>query len=170
MKKILLTVFGLLCLISAQGQTTPYQQDVTTIDNIMYAIYDVISGSADEPRDWERFHYLFAKDAKLIPTGKNPADSTIVYRYWSPEDYQKMFTANRTSFFERELHRETQAFGNIVHVFSTYETKTEKNGPVVNRGINSFQIFKGKDRYYIMNIFWSAESDGYTLPEKYLDQ
>lgn len=70
--------------------------------------------------------------------------------------------------FERELSRKEDAFGTVVHVFSTYETKEKKEGPITNRGINSIQLFKDKDRYYIVNIFWCAESLGFTLPEKYL--
>lgn len=151
----------------ALAQTNDYTEDVASVDAIMAAIYDVISGDADTQRDWARFHYLFAKDAKLIPTGKSQ-DGSVNYRYWTPKEYQEMFTANRTAFFERELYRKTEAYGNIVHVFSTYETLTTPNGEVTNRGINSFQLLKGKDRYFIMNIFWSSENDGYPLPEKYL--
>ena len=80
-----------------------------------------------------------------------------------------MFIANRTSFYEQELNRVTEEYGNIVHVFSTYETKQEKDGKVTNRGINSFQLLKGKERYHIMNILWSAENDGFPLPQKYFD-
>jgi hypothetical protein len=87
----------------------------------------------------------------------------------SPEDYVTMFTTRiTTGFFEWELHRVTEEYGTIVHVFSTYETKEKKDGPVTNRGINSIQLIKQNDRYAIMNIFWCPESAGYALPEKYL--
>jgi len=49
-------------------------------------------------------------------------------------------------------------------VFSTYETRETKNGPITNRGINSIQLFNDQNRYYIMNVFWCAESLGFTLP------
>jgi hypothetical protein len=75
-----------------------------------------------------------------------------------------------TGFFERELSRQVEEYGTIAHVFSTYETKDTKNGPVTNRGINSIQLFKDKDRYYIVTIFWCAESMGLSLPSKYLKQ
>jgi len=165
MKKIVFTLLGLV--LFANTSNAQYDNDVKTVDAIMSAVYDVISGTADEPRNWDRFHYLFTEDAKLIPTGKQE-DGTVSYRYWTPKQYEEMFTANRSAFFERELLRKTEAYGLIVHVFSTYETKLEKDGPVTNRGINSFQLLKGNDRYYIMNIFWSAESDGFPLPDKYI--
>jgi hypothetical protein len=61
-----------------------------------------------------------------------------------------------------------ESYGAIVHVFSTYETKEKKDGPVTNRGINSIQLFFNGDRYFVTTIFWSAESMGFPLPEKYL--
>lgn len=169
MKKLTILYACFLFPLFSQGQQEKYSQDVTSIDAIIHAIYDVISGPADQPRDWERFRFLFADDAKLIPTKKQD-NGQVTYRYWSPGDYVKMFTANRTAFFERELNRVTEEYGNIVHVFSTYETKTDPGGPVTNRGINSFQLLKDDDRYYIMTIFWSAESDGFELPGKYLQK
>ncbi len=167
MKRILSTWALIILVTAAAAQSKDYTTDVKSVDAIMKAIYDVISGDAATKRDWVRFHNLFASDAKLIPTSKSQ-DGTIGSRYWTPQEYEEMFTANRTAFFERELYRKTEAYGNIVHVLSTYETKNEIDGDVTNRGINSFQILKGKDRYYIMSIFWSAENDGYPLPDKYL--
>ena len=166
--KRFLSVFCLTIItFYSSAQNAEYTTDAKSIDNIIAAIYDVISGDEGTARDWERFHNLFTKDAKLIPTGKSE-DGSTTYRYWTPKAYQEMFVANRSAFFERELFRKTEAYGNIVHVFSTYETLDALDGEVTNRGINSFQILKAKDRYYIMNIFWSAENDGFPLPANYL--
>ena len=43
-----------------------YTKDVSTERGIITALYDVISGESGEVRDWERFRYLFGKDALLI--------------------------------------------------------------------------------------------------------
>ena len=144
-----------------------YSQDVKSVDAIMDALYEVISGEAGAPRDWDRFKNLFTSDARLIPTGKNK-EGKFNYRTLTPDDYVQMFTTRvTTGFYERELHSATEAYGTIVHVFSTYETKEKKDGPVTNRGINSIQLFFDGNRYYVMNVFWCAESLGFNLPEKY---
>lgn len=141
-----------------------YAKDVSSVDNIIAALYNVICGAPGEPRDWERFKYLFGKDAKLIPTGKNP-NGGYQYRTMTPEEYITMFSTRiKTGFFEKELKRETVSFGTVVHAFSTYETRETENGPSTNRGINSIQLFKDQDRYYIVNVFWCAENMGFTLP------
>ena len=142
-----------------------YAKDVSSVDNIIAALYNVICGAPGEPRDWERFKYLFGKDAKLIPTGKDAAGKYL-YRTMTPEEYITMFSTRiKTGFFEKELKRETVSFGTVYHAFSTYETRETENGPSTNRGINSIQLFKDQDRFYIVNIFWCAESMGFTLPD-----
>ena len=171
MKHFLITTVLLICMSSltfAQTPTTPvndkYTKDVTTEAAIISALYEVISGEPGEARDWERFKYLFAKDAFLIPTNKSNA-GVFGYRKMTPDEYINFFSTRiKTGFFEKELKHELVSFGTIAHVFSTYETKETKNGPVTNRGINSIQLFKDQNRYYIMNIFWCAESLGFTLP------
>jgi hypothetical protein len=151
-----------------QVKAQKYEQDVKSIDAIIHALYESISGEAGEKRDWERFKYLFAADAQLIPTSKN-ADGNILYRTMTPEAYIEMFSTRiNTGFFEWELHRVTDEYSSIAHVFSTYITKQSKDGPITNRGINSIQLLKDNERYYIMTIFWAAENLGVPLPEKYL--
>jgi hypothetical protein len=168
MKK--LTALFILSMGSFIGfsQNKDYSKDVKSIDATIAALYDVITGEPGANRDWDRFRNLFATDARLIPTRKNDAGE-LIPKPLSPEEYIQLFSSRiSTGFYERELHRKTEEYGTLVHVFSTYETKEKKEGPVTNRGINSIQLFKGKDRYYIVNIFWCAESMGFVLPEKYL--
>lgn len=158
----------MLFILPAGLQAQNYSSDVQSVDNIIAALYHVICGEPGETRDWNRFKYLFAPDAKLIPTIKNQ-DGKNAYRALTPDEYVQLFSSRiPTGFFERELHRVTEQFGTVTHAFSSYETRERKDGPVTNRGINSIQLFYDGSRYYIMNVFWCAESMGYTLPEKYL--
>ena len=167
MKKI---VFAFLLLPLVSVAQTDYSKDVKSVDAIIGALYDVISGEAGASRDWNRFKNLFTADAKLIPTRKSD-DGKLIYRVITPDEYVQMFTSRiATGFFEHELHRNAEDFGTIVHAFSTYETKEKKDGPVTNRGINSIQLFYDGTRYYVMNVFWCAESMGFTLPEKYVSK
>lgn len=75
--------------------------DVASVDAIMKAVYDVISGDAGKTRDWDRFRSLFHKDARLIPTGKNAQTGVVGARAMSPEDYvtrtQDVFAKTRLS-------------------------------------------------------------------------
>jgi len=145
--------------------------DVASIDAIMKAVYDVISGDAGQKRDWDRMRSLFHKDARMIPTGKNAQTGVVRASALSPEDYIKRnepFFA-KEGFFEREMARRTDQYGNIAHVFSTYEAfhSLSDKTPFM-RGINSFQLLNDGKRWWVMTIFWQAETPENPIPKTYL--
>ncbi len=55
----------------APAAPAPNPADVASVDAIVAALYDVISGPAGQARDWDRFRSLFHPSARLIPAGKN---------------------------------------------------------------------------------------------------
>ena len=145
--------------------------DVSSIDAIIKSVYDVISGEAGQKRDWNRFRSLFHRDARLIPTGKNPNTGLTGARAVTPEEYIKRSEPfmEKEGFFEREKARRTEIFGNIAHVFSTYESfhKASDKKPFM-RGINSIQLLNDGKRWWVMTIYWQAETSEIQLPKKYL--
>lgn len=146
-------------------------KDVGSLDGIMKAVYDVISGDAGQKRDWDRFRSLFHKDAKLIPMGKNPQTGVIAARYLTPDDYVTRSgpILERDGFHERELARHVDIYGNIAQVFSTYHAfrKKDDKTPFL-RGINSFQLLNDGTRWWVINIYWQAETPDNPIPKKYL--
>lgn len=146
--------------------------DVESVDALIAAVYDVISGPAGEKRDWDRFRSLFRTEAKLINTGVAPSGE-VRLRYSSVEEYiaQSGAFLEERGFFERELYRVQEEFGNIVHLFSTYDSRWKKDDPEpFARGINSFQLVHDGSRWWVVNIFWQGESPNASIPEKYLPQ
>lgn len=144
--------------------------DVASIDAIIGALYDVISGPAGEARDWDRLRSLFLPGARLLPTGRREAGD-FVYFSWSVEDYIEGVgpSLEQSGFFEREVARVTEEFGSIAHAFSTYESRrrTDDEEPF-QRGINSIQLMNDGERWWIVNILWRGESPGLRIPERYL--
>ena len=144
--------------------------DVGSMDAILTAVYDVISGPAGKKRDWDRMRSLFIPGARLIPTGPRPG-SAYGSRVLTVEDYVTRGTAlfEKEGFFEKEIARKTEAFGQIAHVFSTYEARHSPDDakPFI-RGINSIQLMNDGKRWWIVTIFWQAEDVQNPLPEKYL--
>lgn len=74
----------------------------------------------------------------------------------------------KEGFFEKEIARRTESFGQIAHVFSTYEARhsPDDEKPFL-RGINSIQLMSDGKRWWIVTIFWQAEDEKNPLPEKY---
>ena len=157
--------------------TTPVQTappaanpaDVATMDSIIAALYDVISGPPGT-RNWDRFRSLFAPGARLVPTGRRPTGE-FVSRSLTPEDYAQRNSAfmEKNGFFERELARRTERFGSIAQLFSTYESRHAKDDEKpFARGINSIQLMNDGKRWWIVTVFWQAEDDKNPLPAEYL--
>ena len=140
--------------------------DVESIDAIMRAVYDVISGPAGQPRDWNRFRSLMAPGARLIPTGKR-ADGAGVLRVWTAEEYiaNAGVQLERSGFFEREIGRKMERYGNVVHLMSAYDSKRALSDPApFARGVYSFQLFFAGTRWWVVTIYWEAETPGNPIP------
>jgi hypothetical protein len=146
--------------------------DVASIDSIVAALYDVISGPAGKKRDWDRMRSLFIPGARLIPTGKRQSGE-VASRVLTVEDYISGSTKalEEGGFFEREIARRTETFGSIAHVFSTYDSRRKADdAKPFARGINSIQLMNDGKRWWIVTIFWQGEGPDNPLPEKYLSK
>ena len=171
LRNTLIVVACLFTLLApAQEATTNYTAKVKTLDDTLETLYAVISGEKGEARDWELFNFLFHPDAQLIPTVKNE-EGKYVARYMSPEDYVETSGAwlVENGFFEKEIHRKVDVFGNITQVFSTYESfKSEKDAAPFMRGINSIQLLNDGHRWWVINIYWTQETEENPIPSEYL--
>lgn len=143
--------------------------DVASIDAIVAAVYEVVSGPAGG-RDWDRMRSLFAPDAKMAAIGARQAGG-FGMRSMTVEDYiarnSKFFSEQ--GFFESELARTTEHFGQLAHVFSTYQAKrAPSDAKPFMRGVNSIQLYHDGSRWYVTSLVWRAEDDKLSLPERYL--
>lgn len=157
----------------ATTDTTPPRAnpaDVASADAIIAALYDVISGPAGQPRDWNRFRSLFAPGARLIPS-RRPQGAPPRPFAMTPDEYAQRAAPGLTNngFFEREIGRSMDRFGSIAQVFSAYESKRSSSDPKpFARGINSIQLFDDGTRWYVVTVFWDSERPDNQIPEKYL--
>jgi len=166
MKSILL-LFIISTILTANPND--YSKDVESLDSIIEALYDVISGEKGETRDWERFLYLFHKSGTLRSVGKTK-EGKVDTRAMTPKEYVKRaepFLVGN-GFFEREIGRRTEQYRYITHIFSTYDSRNSANdSKPFSRGINSIQLMHDNDRWWIISILWNGETKEERLPQKY---
>jgi hypothetical protein len=148
----------------------PYAAKVSTLDKTIKTLYEVISGDAGVKRDWNLFKYLFTENAHLIPT-RMSEDGKPILTFLTPADYVdragKWLEEN--GFFEVELSRETDTYGSMTQIYSSYASyRTSKDQEPFARGINSIQLMNDGKRWWIVNIYWVSESDDNPIPKKYL--
>jgi hypothetical protein len=146
--------------------------DVKSPAAIVGAVYDVISVAKKDSIDWDRFRSLFLPEARLIPTSRADGGRAgywaIAVEEWVKSSKSQMQQRLEAGYLEREVHTVTERFGDIAHVFSTYEAiRTAKGPEPVDRGINSFQLWHDGDRWWIMSLMWHEEWEDAPLPERY---
>jgi hypothetical protein len=145
----------------------PRAEDVGSIDGMIKAFYEVISGPAGQPRQWSRDRSLYIADIRFVSMSEDKAGHprANVVRHPQYVDESNAILL-KDGFYESEIHRVTQKFGNIAHVFSTYESRFKADGPVIARGINSIELFYDGKRWWIASAVWDDERpDNPILPE-----
>ena len=156
---------------AATPQPAAKPADVASPDAILAATYDVISGPAGQQRDWDRFRSLFVPGARLIPVVARKTGSGYDTRIITPDEYAKFADAyfQKNGFAEREIARKAERYGNIMQIFSTYESRHDaKDAQPFARGINSFQLFYDGARWWVVTIYWLEETPDNPLPKEFL--
>ena len=145
----------------------PKPDDVKSIDSILAAVYNVISGPAGE-RDWNRFRSLFLPGATLTSAGKD-REGNIHVRPLTVEGYVTGaggYSAQH-GFFESPIVSRLQKFGNVAQVFCSYESRGAAGDAPFARGINSFQLAYDGKRWWIVSILWDEERPDNPLPKDF---
>jgi len=163
-----LTTVLLLCAAAWAQQSGARPQDVATIDGVVAAYYDVVTGPAGQPRDWARDRNLYIPGVKFVAMSEK--DGKPVAQVMTHEQYVQRVNdwLVKNGFVEKEIHREVRHFGNMAHVWSTYESRQKADGPVIARGINSLELYWDGTRWWVAAAVWDEERNGNPIPKEYL--
>lgn len=151
---------------------TARPEDVETIDGIVKAYYDVISGPAGQARQWDRDHTLYTPDVRFIEF-REGKDGSITSKSMTHQEFVDATDAQLggRAFYEREVHRILHRFGNVAHVFSTAEQTTAPGGPPIGHSIDSLELFWDGKRWWIAGAnIWPGDKPGRPLTEEFLSK
>lgn len=145
-------------------ETPVRADDVRTIDGIMAAFYEIVSGPAGQPRDWSRDSTLYMPGVRFV--AMHERDGRPVARVMDHEAFARSSdtTIVPGGFYEQEIGRVERRFGNIAHVFSSYHYRRTPDGPVLGRGVNSLQLYWDGDRWWIASAIWDDERPDNPIP------
>jgi hypothetical protein len=145
-------------------------EDVSTIEAIVRADYESISGGVGVARAWGRDLSLYDPHARSFVVWKN--EKTGALEAWTPtlQEYADEANAHfvQTGFVERETSHEIRRFGNVATVFSAYEGKLSSTGELYTRGVNVYQLYFDGKRWWISSVSWDGESMIGEIPRELL--
>lgn len=144
-------------------------EDVSTIEGIVTASYETISGGVGVPRQWGRDRTLFDPDSRSVAVGVNAKTGAVTTRGSTEQEFADEADASMTKdgFTERELKHVIKRFGNVATVLSSYEGSVA-SGKVITRGVNIFQLYFDGKRWWILSMVWDEERPGNPIPKELL--
>lgn len=169
MNKIILTsisIFFACNSIFGQTNEKKYAKDVKSVDSIINAYYDVVSGSSNEPWEFERDKYIHSKNAVITRLDENgKAESHTL-----EAEYIPIGLSPKEDFYEKELKRVVSKFGNIAQVWSAFEIRTDLKTESNIRGLNSVQLHYENGRWFIDSWTCEMESENNNLVTEFLNK
>lgn len=172
------TCLGLLLLATSSTSVaqTPAAgpADVASPEAVVRALYETVSRAPGQPFQWDRMRSLFLPGARMIPNteqtrGTFTPHTVESFITWIDQGWRPVIgTPNDRGFAESGVANVTEVYGDIAHVMSTYEKHRWGDTTVLGRGINSIQLIKKDDRWWVTSIIWDEETGAGPVPAKYL--
>ena len=137
----------------------------TTPEELIKALDAAISGPVNKDRTC--FRALMMPGATLNPIAK-AADGSFAPHVLSVDAWIEAVQKRQGEIYEHQVKIETQIYGHIAHLWSTYELRLTADGQPTVRGINSIQLVQDGKSWKVFEILWQAESNDEPIPAKYL--
>jgi hypothetical protein len=171
-KLILLSLITLIASVNCRAQAqviTKYGDNVSTLNGIIKAYYDVVTVEKGGKVFYERDSLLHWPNVNVGSVGISKAGKPV-FHYMTLKKYHQLSDASLAAdgFYEKEISRKVEKFGAIYHVWSTYESRNTHTGPIIERGINSIELFYDGTRFWILGWFYDSERKDNPLPKIYL--
>lgn len=162
--KLLLLTLCCLGVPAMRAQTTC--PSTKTLDDLIQAVDEAVSGPTDKDRTCMR--QIMMPDARLIPVSRGK-DGNIAAHILTLDDWiARVKGGTHKEFYEVQIKHPADVYGNIAHLWSTYEVRPTPEGKPEVRGINSIQaVFNGTE-WKVMEILWQSETPDTSIPAKYL--
>jgi hypothetical protein len=141
-------------------------EDVSSIEAIVKADYECISGAVGVARQWSRDLTLYDPNARFFEASTDP--KTHVLKTWTPsqQEYTDATDAQfvKAGFIEHEVAHKIFRYGNIATVFSSYESKLASSDKFTAQGINAYQLYFDGKRWWISSVSWDGNLDPSAIP------
>jgi hypothetical protein len=155
-------------IIAGVTTITAALDDTSSVDAVLKALYESITFAEGKEPDLSRFRSFFAAEALCIRINKDRSVDRMTVDSFILSFRERINSGVLKSFHESEIARKTQRFGQMAHVFSTYQKGLNVSDPAkMIRGINSIQLFYDGGRWRIGSLMWMDERPEMPIPAEY---
>lgn len=170
----LLLATGIAPAQTMRRREVPPPADAVSVGSIVAALYASVSHASDAPPDFERMRGIFLYVGMMVPPRRPGGEFAVSDVDGLADRYQKSIASRKEKtqqegFFEREIARRTDCFGNVCQIFSTYESRhSPSDTSPFERGINSIQLVRDGNRWWIASVTWDTERPDNPIPLQHL--
>ncbi|MBR9793189.1 MAG: hypothetical protein GYB58_15720 [Gammaproteobacteria bacterium] len=141
----------------------PYRSEAETLPDIVPTLYEVVSGTPGEERNWQLLHELFAPSATITPLFHREGMPDISVLTTSEFVELNKLLFKDVGFYETEIHSQTIQVGHMATVISAYESREAPDKPAYSRGINTFQLVNDGRRWCVISVTWDSDKGGHDI-------
>jgi hypothetical protein len=131
-------------------------ENQTDIEAAIDEFYRLISGSAEDVRDWRALRRLFCDGASILPISPTaPANALGIDVYIE----RLRTTLSGRTFYERGLDYRVEIRGSIAQVWSRYEaTDSPDWRRIIKAGTNLVQLVRQKSVWKILSMLYEDDA------------
>ena len=161
---------GMGIQVSVGQVKTIFGDETATLDGIMKAYYDVVCVKKGGKASYERDSLLHIPGVVMVGFVAKDKGGKKALKMMNLREFHRQFdpASELHGFYEYEIGRRTEKFGNIYHVFSAYESMNVQGEKPIDRGINSIELYYDGKRFWIVSWIFDTEGNGNTIPKEYL--
>jgi hypothetical protein len=138
----------------SSATATQQAVDDPTIARVLRLLYDVISFEEGDEPNWKGLQEVFSKHARITRVTPEGTDHMDVSNFVAMTR-NLVDVGVYTSFYEFEMERNVERFGDIAQVWSQYETRRNKSArDALGRGVNSIQLIREDDAWRVLGLLW----------------
>jgi hypothetical protein len=158
MRRALLAVIAVaLALPNAGVGQDVRADDVSSIDGLMKAYYEVVSGPAGGMSDVTRDRTLHHPEAWVAIAGVD-LDGAPIVNVMTLDGYHGENSPRADPFWEYETDRLVHRSGNMATIWSSYASSRTPDGEPFTEGVNTLTLWWDGDRWWIMNWMFDTSA------------
>jgi len=125
-----------------------------SISDLLDRLYAVISFEEGSEPNWQGLQELFSTHARI--TRITPEGTDFMDRSSFLDMTRHLVEIGAyTSFYEFEVARTIEQFGDMAQVWSFYETRRNRDARgALSSGINSIQLIRDKGTWRVLGLLW----------------